>query len=171
MGMVGTGPIGPAIAFPARIRAVWAICIGDASIAPSPTPDDRDAVNRGLRCGWTGRTLPAQTRTSGCLSSEPRRDLLRAYAWGMPIPRFRKRRVAKEPPVLVSDPRVEGWESVSAFEDQKTAVAWRDQLRAVSVEACCVADHPLERFGRGDTILMVPPEQWSRASEIVDNLE
>jgi hypothetical protein len=89
----------------------------------------------------------------------------------MPIPRFRKRRVAKEPPVLVSDPRVEGWESVSAFEDQKTAVAWRDQLRAVSVEACCVADHPLERFGRGDTILMVPPEQWSRASEIVDNLE
>ena len=98
-------------------------------------------------------------------------DLLQAYAWVVPIPRFLKSHVAKEPPVLVSDPRVEGLESVSTFEDQKTAVAWRDQLRSVGVEACCVADHPLDRFGRGDIFLMVPPEQWSRASEIVDNLE
>jgi hypothetical protein len=87
------------------------------------------------------------------------------------IPRFLNSRVAKEQPVLVSDPRVEGWESVSTFEDQKTAVAWRDHLRSVGVEACCVADHPLDRFGRGDIFLMVPPEHWSRASEIVDNLE
>ena len=89
----------------------------------------------------------------------------------MRIPRFVKSRVAKEQPVLVSDPRVEGWESVSTFEDQKTAVAWRDHMRSVGVEACCVADHPLGRFGRGDIFLMVPPEHWSRASEIVDNLE
>ena len=89
----------------------------------------------------------------------------------MRIPRFQNRRVAKEQPVLVSDPRLEGWESVSTFEDQKTAVAWRDHLRSVGVEACCVADHPLDRFGRGDIFLMVPPGHWSRASEIVDNLE
>jgi hypothetical protein len=89
----------------------------------------------------------------------------------MRIPRFQNSRVAKEQPVLVSDPRVEGWEAVSTFEDQKTAVAWRDHLRSVGVEACCVADHPLDRFGRGDIFLMVPPEHWSRASEIVDNLE
>jgi hypothetical protein len=89
----------------------------------------------------------------------------------MPIPRFLKNRVAKEGPVLIDDPRVEGWESVSTFEDQQTAVAWRDQLRSMGVEASCVADHPLDRFGRGDIYLMVPPEQWSRASEIVDNLE
>ena len=89
----------------------------------------------------------------------------------MRIPRFLNGRVAKEQPVLVSDPRVEGWESVSTFEDQKTAVAWRDHLRSAGVEACCVADHPLDRFGRGDIFLMVPPEHWSRASEIVDNLE
>jgi hypothetical protein len=89
----------------------------------------------------------------------------------MRIPRFLSSRVAKEQPVLVSDPRVEGWESVSTFEDQKTAVAWRDHLRSVGVEACCVADHPLDRFGRGDIFLMVPPEHWSRASEIIDNLE
>jgi hypothetical protein len=89
----------------------------------------------------------------------------------MRIPRFLNSRVAKEQPVLVSDPRVEDWESVSTFEDQNTAVAWRDHLRAAGVEACCVADHPLDRFGRGDIFLMVPPEQWSRASEIVDNLD
>ncbi len=94
-----------------------------------------------------------------------------AYAWAMPVPRFLKSRLAKEPPVLFGDPRVEGWESVSTFEDQKTAVAWRDQLRSVGVDACCVADHSLDRFGRGDIFLVVPPEQWSRAGEIVDNLE
>ena len=89
----------------------------------------------------------------------------------MPIPRFLKGRAAKEASVLVGDPRVEGWESVSTFEDQQTAVAWRDHLRSMGVDACCVADHPLDRFGRGDVYLVVAPEQWSRASEIVDNLE
>jgi hypothetical protein len=47
----------------------------------------------------------------------------------------------------------------------------RPQLRSMGVDACCVADHPLDRFGRGDIYLMVPPEQWSQASEIVDNIE
>lgn len=89
----------------------------------------------------------------------------------MPFPRFLKRRVAKEAAVLIDDPRVEGWETVSTFEDLKTAVAWRDQLRSMGLEASCVADHPLDRFGRGDIYLVVPPEQWSRASEITDNLE
>ena len=89
----------------------------------------------------------------------------------MPFSRFLKGRIAKEEAVLIGDPRVEGWESVSTFEDQRTAVAWRDQLRSMGVDASCVADHPLDRFGRGDIYLMVPPEQWSRASEIVDNLD
>jgi hypothetical protein len=89
----------------------------------------------------------------------------------MALPRFLKGRAAKEAPVLIGDPRVENWESVSTFEDQATAVAWRDQLRAMGVDACCVADHPLDRFGRGDIFLVVPPDQWSRASEIIDNLE
>ena len=103
---------------------------------------------------------------AGCV-----RGLADAYASRMPIPRFLKNRVAKEEAVLIGDPRVEGWESVSTFEDQETAVAWRDQMRSMGVDASCVADHPLDRFGRGDIYLMVPPEQWSRASEIVDNLE
>jgi hypothetical protein len=41
----------------------------------------------------------------------------------------------------------------------------------MGVDATCVADHAPDRLGRGDIYLVVPPEQWSRASEIVDNLE
>lgn len=90
----------------------------------------------------------------------------------MPISRFFKGgRAAKEEVVLIGDPRVEDWESVATFEDQRTAVAWRDHLRAMGIDATCVADHPLDRFGRGDIYLTVPPQQWSRASEIVDNLD
>lgn len=89
----------------------------------------------------------------------------------MPISRFLKRRVAKEPGVSIADPRFEDWETVSTFEDEKTAVAWRDQLRALGVEASCVADQPLDEFGRGDVYLVVPPAQWSRANEILENLD
>jgi hypothetical protein len=77
----------------------------------------------------------------------------------------------KDPPVSIGDPRLEGWETVSTFEEQEAAVAWRDRLRELGVDASCVADHPLDRFGRGDVYLVVPPDQWSRASEIVDGLD
>ena len=73
--------------------------------------------------------------------------------------------------VSVADPRLEDWETVSTFEDKTTAVAWRDQLRHMGVDAECAADQPLDRFGRGDIYLVVPPGQWSRASEILDNLD
>jgi hypothetical protein len=82
-----------------------------------------------------------------------------------------KGRVGTEPAVAIADPRFEGWESVSVFEDQTTALTWRDQLRSMGVDASCVADHPPDRFGRGDIYLVVPPEQWSRANEIVENLD
>ena len=71
----------------------------------------------------------------------------------------------------IGDPRFDGWETVSVFEDQRTAVAWRDQLRALGVDATCVADHPLDGFGRGEIYLVVPPAQWSRANEIIENLD
>jgi hypothetical protein len=87
------------------------------------------------------------------------------------LPRFLQGRVAKEPAVSIGDPRLEGWETIHAFEDIKTALAWRDQLRAMGVDASCVADYPLDRLGRGDVYLVVPPEQWSRATEIVENLD
>jgi hypothetical protein len=86
--------------------------------------------------------------------------------------RFRRPRagVAKDPQVVIDDPRVEGWETVSTFGDQRTAVAWRDQLRELGVDAACTADHPLDRSGRGDIYLVVAPGQWSQANEILENL-
>jgi hypothetical protein len=85
--------------------------------------------------------------------------------------RLSKHRVAKEDAVSVDDPRLANWETVSVFEDRETAVAWRDQLRALGIDASCTADHPPDRFGRGDIYLVVPPDQWSRANEIVENLD
>ena len=79
--------------------------------------------------------------------------------------------VPREPSVAIDDPRFEGWEPVSSFEDQSTALAWRDQLRALGLDAACVADHPLDRNDRGDIYLVVSPGQWSRANEILENLD
>ncbi len=89
----------------------------------------------------------------------------------MALPRFLKRRVGSEPAVSIGDPRFESWETVSVFEDQKTALAWRDQLRGLGVDAACASDHPLDRFGRGEIYLVVPPSQWSRANEVIENLD
>jgi hypothetical protein len=87
------------------------------------------------------------------------------------LPRLRKPLGAKEPDVAVDDPRLEGWETVSTFEERTTAVAWRDRLRELGIDAACVAERPLDRFGRGDIYLVVPPGQWSRANEVVENLD
>ncbi len=85
---------------------------------------------------------------------------------------FRRRSGAgKEPEVAFGDPRFDGWETAETFEDKSTALAWRDQLRALGLDAACVADHPLDRFGRGDIYLVVPPGQWSRANEVLEGLE
>ena len=73
--------------------------------------------------------------------------------------------------MAVGDPRFDGWETVSTFEDQDTAVAWRDHLSQLGVDVACVADHPLDRFGRGEIYLVVPADQWSHATEIADNLD
>jgi hypothetical protein len=94
-----------------------------------------------------------------------------AYACHVRFPSFRKLGTAKEPVVSIDDPRLEGWETVSTFEEQATAVAWRDRLRELGIDAACVAEHSIDRFGRGDIYLVVPPDQWSRANEIVENLD
>jgi hypothetical protein len=88
----------------------------------------------------------------------------------MRFPRLRSR-TAKEPPVHVGDPRFEDWETVSTFEDRETAVAWRDQLRGLGLEAACVADHALDARGQGDIFLVVAPGEWSRANELMENLD
>lgn len=89
----------------------------------------------------------------------------------MRIPRLRAARLAREEPVLVGDPRLDEFEVVETFGEQPTALAWRDQLRHLGLDAYCTADHPLDRLGRGDIYLVVPADQWSRANEIVENLD
>lgn len=89
----------------------------------------------------------------------------------MSLRRLLSGRAAKDPPVSIGDPRFADWETVSTFEDQTTALAWRDQLRTVGIDAACVADHPLDRFRRGDIYLVVPSDQWSRANEVLENLD
>ena len=73
------------------------------------------------------------------------------------MPWFRKRQLARDAGVLFGDPSIEGWETVATFEERETALAFRDQLRGMGVDAACTADHPLDRFGRGDIYLVVPP--------------
>jgi hypothetical protein len=88
----------------------------------------------------------------------------------MLLRRGRSRRGEKDPDVAVGDPRLNDWETVATFEDRPTALAWRDQLRDLGIDAACTADHPLDRAGRGDVYLVVPADQWSRANEVVENL-
>jgi len=89
----------------------------------------------------------------------------------MRIPRPRKHHFVREARVHIGDPRLDSWETVSTFEDETTALAWRDRLRELGLDAQCAADHPLDRFGRGDIYVVVPPNQWSRANEITENLD
>jgi hypothetical protein len=88
----------------------------------------------------------------------------------MRLPRL-GRRAPREPHVAIADPRLEDWETVTTFEDRDTAVAWRDQLNSLGVDAACASDHPLDSHGRGDIYLVVAPGQWSRANEILEQLD
>ena len=83
----------------------------------------------------------------------------------------RRRGAGKEPAVSIGDPRLDGWETVGEFDDRATAVAWRDRLRELGIDAACTADHPLDGAGGGDIYLVVPPEEFSRASEVLENLD
>ena len=47
----------------------------------------------------------------------------------MAIRWFANRRAAREPSILIGDPRLDDWETVSIFDEQTTALAWRDRLR------------------------------------------
>jgi hypothetical protein len=71
----------------------------------------------------------------------------------------------------IGDPRFEDWEPVQEFEDLATARSWRGHLEDLGVEAVITSDWPLDRFGRGDISLMVPPGSWSEADEILSGLD
>ncbi|HWB70406.1 MAG TPA: hypothetical protein VG518_10560 [Solirubrobacterales bacterium] len=74
-------------------------------------------------------------------------------------------------PVYVDDPSFDSWEVVRDFVDVKTARAWHQALIEAGIEAVLTSDWPLDRFGRGDIALRVPPEHWSEAELLLSNLD
>ena len=73
--------------------------------------------------------------------------------------------------VLVGDPRFDDWEVVREFQEVDAARAWRQHLADAGVEAVITSDWPLDRHGRGDIMLQVPPGRWSEAEELLSGLE
>jgi hypothetical protein len=75
-----------------------------------------------------------------------------------------------QPDLRVGDPRFDDWEVVHDFGDLATARAWSRHLDEEGMESVITADWPLDRFGRGDIALRVPPGRWSDADEFLTNL-
>lgn len=73
--------------------------------------------------------------------------------------------------VWVGDPRFDDWEVVRDFEDLKSARAWHQHLEEVGIEAALTSDWPLDRSGRGDIALRVPPGRWSEAEEALGGFD
>ena len=74
-------------------------------------------------------------------------------------------------PVHVGDPRFDAWDVVRDFGDVRTARAFRQALEDAGIESVLTSDWPLDRFGRGDVALRVPPESWSEAELLLSNLD
>ena len=72
--------------------------------------------------------------------------------------------------IHVGDPRFDEWEVVRDFEDLKAAEAWRQHLEGAGIDATLTSDWPLDRFGRGDIALRVPPASWSDAEDFLSGL-
>jgi hypothetical protein len=84
---------------------------------------------------------------------------------------WKRPRTAPEPIVHVNDPRFDHWDVVRDFEDTETASAWRQHLAGAGIEAALTSDWPLDRFGRGDIALRVPPGSWSEAEELLSEVD
>jgi hypothetical protein len=73
--------------------------------------------------------------------------------------------------IHIGDPRFDEWEVVRDFEDLKAAEAWRQHLEEAGIDATLTSDWPLDRFGRGDIALRVPPGRWSDAEELLGDYD
>ncbi len=86
---------------------------------------------------------------------------------------FRPRR-ARRPGRLdlhVGDSDYDGWETVADFEDVDTASAFAGQLHELGFDVALTADWELDRFGRGEIYLRVPPESYGDATVALDGLD
>lgn len=71
----------------------------------------------------------------------------------------------------VGDPRFDDWDVVRDFAELDAARAFRQNLAERGQESVLTADWPLDRFGRGDIALRVPPGAWSQAEELLEEPE
>ena len=69
--------------------------------------------------------------------------------------------------LFVGDPAYDDWEVVRDFEELDAAKAWRQHLTEAGIESVLTSDYELDRFGRGDIALRVPPGKWSEAEELL----
>ncbi len=67
----------------------------------------------------------------------------------------------------VGEASYDDWEVVRDFGELETARAWRQQLTDQGMEAVITSDYPLDKWGRGDIALRVPPGRWSEAEEML----
>jgi hypothetical protein len=74
-------------------------------------------------------------------------------------------------PVHIDDPRFDDWAVVRDFSDVETARAFSQTIAEAGIESALTSDWPLDRFGRGDIALRVPPGSWSDAEELLSGLE
>ena len=73
--------------------------------------------------------------------------------------------------VHIDDPRFDDWEVVQDFGELATARAFHQSLAEAGIESALTADWSLDRTGRGDIALRVPPERWSEAEELLSGLD
>ena len=71
----------------------------------------------------------------------------------------------------MGDPRFDAWEVVRDYEDLATARAFRQHVEEAGIDAVLTSDWPLDRFGRGDIALRVPPDSWGDAEVLLDGLD
>ena len=71
----------------------------------------------------------------------------------------------------MGDPRFDAWEVVRDYEDLDTARAFRQQVEEAGIAAALTSDWPLDRFGRGDIALRVPPDSWSEAEDLLSEVD
>jgi hypothetical protein len=69
--------------------------------------------------------------------------------------------------LILGDPAYDDWEVVRDFEELDAAKAWRQHLAEAGIEAVITSDYELDRFGRGEIALRVPPGMWSEAEELL----
>lgn len=74
-------------------------------------------------------------------------------------------------PILVDAQDYDDWPVVREYEDAATARSFLQAIREAGMAAVLTSDWPLDRFGRGDIALRVPPGDWSEAEEFMSGLD